>query len=119
MLAISGFLHYDEFSKVICYDSKFHDTHKAFFVEKSKTDVYRDGVQIFIAKMDTICCPVTLLSRHVESVKFALKSQEILIRGLRYHSKIEDIEKCNKIRYLLKEFDYWNLSDILKFENSY
>ena len=48
LLAFSGFLRYDEFSKILVSDLKFFDTHVTVFVERSKTDVYRDGVQVYI-----------------------------------------------------------------------
>ena len=98
LLAFAGFLRYDEFSKVICSDVKFFDTHMAIFVEQSKTDVYRDGVQVYISRTDTLCCPVNAMSRYFHSAGFDFDSQEFLFRGLTYHRKFKKytLRKQNK-----------------------
>ena len=40
------------------------------FIEKSKTDVYRDGKWVFIAKGDTQLCPIQIVNRHFRECGF-------------------------------------------------
>ena len=98
LLAFSGFLRYDEFSNVLFSDIVFFDTHMTVFIERSKTDVYRDGVRVYIAKTNTISCPVKCLARYVQAAGFVPQSQEYVFRGLTYHrkKKFYTLRKQNK-----------------------
>ena len=98
LLAFSGFLRYDEFSNVLVSDITFFDTYMTVFVEKSKTDVYRDGVRVYIAKTNTLACPVVCLYKYIEAAGFVSESQEFLFRALTYHRKrkVYTLRKQNK-----------------------
>ena len=100
MLAFSGFLRFDEFSKILFSDVCFFDTHMTIFIEKSKTDVYRDGVKVFISKTNSVSCPVTILSRYVSAANFdvELDLDKFLFRGLTYFRKLKNykLRKQNK-----------------------
>ena len=98
LLVFSGFLRYDEFSNVLVSDVNFFDTHMTIFIEKSKTDVYRDGVRVYISKTYSLTCPVNVMSRYVDAAGFDKFSQEFLFRGLTYHrkKKLYTLRKQNK-----------------------
>lgn len=49
----SGFLHCSEFLNIRCSDVCFEKTHMAIFIEKSKTDIYRNGQRMVIARTQT------------------------------------------------------------------
>ena len=70
LLAFTVFLRYDELSKIIVSDLKISDSHLTIFVEKSKTDVYRDRVQVYISKTNSKVCPVSVISRYCEAAEF-------------------------------------------------
>ena len=61
LLGYSGFFRYSELSKLKKCDVKFFAEHLEVFVESSKTDQYRDGAVVVIARTDTEYCPVTML----------------------------------------------------------
>ena len=98
LLAFSGFLRYDEFSNVLVSDVAIFDTHMTVFVEKSKTDIYRDGVKVYISKTNTLSCPVYCMQRYISAAGFDSDSQEFLFRGLTYHRKrkVYTLRKQNK-----------------------
>ena len=51
------------------------------FIEKSKTDIYREGKWLYIAKGDTALCPVGLVRRYFEISELA-QDEEFIFRGL-------------------------------------
>ncbi len=52
-LSYAGFFRYQEVSDILASDVEFYDTYVRIFVEKSKTDIYRDGEWVIIAKTGT------------------------------------------------------------------
>ena len=56
--AYCAFLRFDELAKLRCCDVNFHhaDYVKITFVS-SKTDVYRDGSSVRLARTGTVTCP--------------------------------------------------------------
>ena len=98
LLAFTGFLRYDEFSKILVTDVKFFDSHLTVFVEKSKTDVYRDGVQIYVSKTNSEVCPVSVIGKYFDAAGFSGSEESFLFRGLTYHRKFKKytLRKQNK-----------------------
>ena len=41
-----------------------HKTFLSIFIEKSKTDVYREGSWAYLKKLDTVLCPIELVSQY-------------------------------------------------------
>ena len=58
LLSYSGFLRVSELLNLKVCDISFHSTHMSLFIEKSKTDIYRDGSWLIIARTATNLCPV-------------------------------------------------------------
>lgn len=69
VLAFPGFLRYSELALLRRSGFVFQDTQVEIFIEKSKTDTYRDGHWLFLAKLDTRLCPVKLLKRYFKTAK--------------------------------------------------
>ena len=63
----AGFLRFNELAYLRCCDVKFCD-HKyvELFIAKSKTDMYRKGNVVILAKTGHITCPFGLLNRYVQ-----------------------------------------------------
>lgn len=49
LLSFAGFLRYEELSSLRCSDVKFFDGYVKIFINKSKTDQYRQGNEILIS----------------------------------------------------------------------
>ena len=65
--AFAGFLRYCEIAGLRCCDVKLcGDSHVQLYIVKSKTDVYRDGAKVLLAKTGLNTCPYTLLSRYIQ-----------------------------------------------------
>lgn len=62
LVAYMGFLRFDELSKIRKSHISFHPTHMKILIPSSKTDVYRDGNLVYIARISSRLCAVKLLS---------------------------------------------------------
>ena len=65
LLVFAGFFHYSELARLRECDITFYQDHCEIFLESSKTDQYRDGAVVVIARTGTECCPVLMSSDHV------------------------------------------------------
>ena len=66
LLGYAGFMRSAELLQLQVSDIVFEDTYILVFVESSKTDKYRDGSWIPIAKSGTVLCPYTNLQKYIE-----------------------------------------------------
>ena len=57
LLAFAGFLRFNELSSLRPKDVVSHATYFELFIERSKTDEYREGAVIPIIKTGTKLCP--------------------------------------------------------------
>ncbi|XP_053383460.1 uncharacterized protein LOC128549820 [Mercenaria mercenaria] len=64
LLAYSGFLRSEELLKLRRCNILFNSVYMSLFIESSKTDKYRDGAWILIARTGTLLCPVLNLERY-------------------------------------------------------
>ena len=97
ILGYCGFLRYDEISNLQFGDFVFERTFMKIFIEKSKTDVYRDGKWVFIAKGDTQLCPIQIVNRYFRECGFTPDSgHEFIFRGIskgKFHEKLRSVNK--------------------------
>ena len=66
------FLRYSEVSNLRISDIVIHDSFMAIFtifIEKSKTDIYRYGNWLYLAKLKSKLYPTTLLRRYMKLAK--------------------------------------------------
>ena len=84
LTAYCGFLRFSELVNLRCCDVEFHEDHLSLFIEKSKTDQFREGRWIFIAKLDSVACPVRILRKYLTSAKLDTSDDGFLFRQLTY-----------------------------------
>ena len=65
-------------------DITFNQTHLTIFIEKSKTDIYRDGNYSFIAKTNTALCPVETLPQYMVMAGICDESEDYIFRSVSY-----------------------------------
>lgn len=82
VIAFSGFLRYDELSSILCSDVKFRESHISILLTKSKTDQFRDGNEIVIAKTDSVACPYKALSEYVRLFNVDMSQNNFLFRAI-------------------------------------
>ena len=84
LLGYAGFFRYSEIAKMRECDMRFFDEHLEVFVESSKTDQYRDGATVVIARTGNEYCPVAMLERYmrVANISIASPTESYLFRRL-------------------------------------
>ena len=100
LLGFSGFLRYDELVSIRCKDISFENEFLKLYIAKSKTDQYRDGNEILIAKGETVACPVEMLKKYVNLAEIQNDSEHFLFKpmfGTKEKTKL--IYKNKKMSY--------------------
>ena len=82
LLGFSGFLRYNELSNIKMNNLEFHDTYLKLVIEKSKTDIYRRGSSVIIAKTGNDLCPIFWLKAYIESAGLALNTDSYIFRSI-------------------------------------
>ena len=81
-LSFCGFLRYSEASNIRRSEIDFQPSYMTIFIEKSKTDIYRNGNWIYIARGDSELCPVATLKRYLNMAKINENSEEFIFRSI-------------------------------------
>lgn len=82
LLAYAGFLRSAELLKLRRCDISLNPVYMSVFIESSKTDKYRDGAWIIIARTGTLLCPVVNLERYFMWAKIDIESDIYLFSHL-------------------------------------
>ena len=80
VITYAGIFRSEESLKIRRCDVAFHASYLAIFVEKSKTDVYRNGNTILIARTGTSLDPVNMLYQYFQAAGIEDKSKEYIFR---------------------------------------
>ena len=89
--AYAGFFRISELLSIRRSNIVTEDLYHKTFVEVSKTDKYREGSWVYIAKTGNCTCPYTYLIKYLKAVRIPLFSQNFIFRSLRYDKNL----KCN------------------------
>ncbi len=81
-LGFAGFFRFKELSNVQANHIELLDTHIKIFVPHSKTDVYREGSYVYIARTHSNYCPVALLNRYLTAARIEKDSSLPIFRPL-------------------------------------
>jgi hypothetical protein len=80
-LCFAGFLRFSDLMTVQWHEIRFFPSHMELFLEKSKTDQYRDGRWVLIARVSGRFCPVTLVEHLLRVGRYAAHGPGGLIRN--------------------------------------
>ena len=50
------------------------------FIEKSKTDIYREGYSMHLSKLQSALCPIKLFKKYVEAAKVKESEEKFIFR---------------------------------------
>ena len=124
LLLFVGFFRFSELAGLTIKDIAISDSHLTIQVTRSKTDQYRKGDEVVIARLDKVTCPVVNLEKYMllANINASKASSDYLFKRLvKVRSGFELIEKVKPLTYtraresivgLLKEFipDTTNIS---------
>lgn len=82
LLSYSGFLRVSELLNLKTCDIQFFLSHMSVFIQKSKTDIYRDGDRIIIARTGNKLCPVKNFESFLEWSNNPLDTDVFVFRNL-------------------------------------
>ena len=82
LLAYSGFMRVSELLHIRRSDIIFHSCYVSIFIPKSKTDIYRDGNSVVIARVNTDLCPVKNLERYLLWANIPSDSESYIFRNI-------------------------------------
>ena len=86
LVAYAAFLRYDELSNLKICDLEFAESHVKIFIEKSKTDQFREGAWVIVGATGKVTCPVRMLSKYVQYAEITNQdSSEFLFRPIALH----------------------------------
>ena len=91
----TGFLRFDELSDLKLGDINFFPSYMKILIRKSKTDVYRDGDCVYIAKYKSEMCPVEILRLYIKKASIQ-DPNEYLFRSLTFLNDEHKLRKPNK-----------------------
>jgi len=95
LLGFSGFMRFDEIVNISRSDIQFFDTYIKIFIVKSKTDIYREGAWIYIAKSDSELCAVKNLQNYFHQTNILPDSEMFIFRAIS-NGKVQTLRKGNK-----------------------
>lgn len=94
-LAFSGFLRFNELVNIRFKDIRFCPSHVDLFIPRSKTDIFREGNKLYIARTNKNTCPVACLKNYIK-VANILEADEFLFRAMQFKKGANCLSSCNK-----------------------
>ena len=68
----------------------------SILIEKSKTDVYRQGNQVYLTKIDTARCPIELISLYFKKGNIKDNWQRYIFRSIITTNRHSKLRNCDK-----------------------
>lgn len=99
VIGFYGFLRFSELSNLRRSDVKIFDDHIDIFIEKSKTDKYRQGSSILIAANGGNTCPRVCLMNYLSAAKIKNNSCQFLFSPIIKTSNGYRLDKKRKLSY--------------------
>ena len=109
LLGFCGFMRYSEICNLQRSDIYFESTYVKLFIEKSKTDIYREGNWIYLSKSGSVLCPVENLTAYLRLAKVHQRSDEYVFRAITVFKKLQ----VEELRHTNRPLSYSRMRDIL------
>ena len=87
VLGFNGLFRINELLDLQASDILIHNDHLEISIKNSKTDQFRQGNKVFIAKSGGVTCPHSLLSRYLSAAGIDLNSSAYIFRTLQPRRK--------------------------------
>ena len=99
LLSFAAFLRYNELSGLRCCDIRFTEQHMTVHITSSKTDQYRQGDSVVVARTRTITCPVAMMERYMLMAGISTASSARLFRAIFRTRKGEKLHCSGTLSY--------------------
>ena len=99
LISFAGFLRCDELITLNCSDRTINAVSMIITVASSKTDQYREGSSLVVARTWTETCPVSMLERYFTMGGLCHTSHERVFRGITKTRTGEKLRKSGGLSY--------------------
>ena len=96
VIGFCGFLRFNEIVNIKRSDIEFNENYVTIFLEKSKTDKYKEGNTVFLAETKSKACPVKLLRQYLNAACINCDSEEFIFRGVTRMKSRDELKSCLK-----------------------
>lgn len=100
LLGFSGFFRFSELSNIRMCDIKWENAHIEINIPKSKTDIYRRGNSVIIAKTGNDLCPVFWLNKYIDLLGLEKIFEDYLFTAVNYLKSQNVYKASNKSKPL-------------------
>ena len=94
LLGYAGFLRFNELAQIRASHLKFSNSHIEILIESSKTDIYRQGHTVVIARTNNDTCPVVMCEKYLLKADIALDSDDFIFRSLSFFKSKDTYRLC-------------------------
>lgn len=113
LISFAAFLRFDELASLRCNDVKIKEDHAEIRIRVSKTDQYRDGDSVVIARTGSSTCPVQMLGRYMSMADIDKDSENFLFRPMISVGSTQRLHPGGKLSYTrMRELVLAKLGDI-------
>jgi integrase len=84
LIAFAGFMRFAEVAAMEVKHVKFVETHIEIFIPSSKTDQFRQGQKLYIARTGKVTCPVKMLLAYMRVAKVDTDSDDFIFKNIQY-----------------------------------
>ena len=81
LIAFTGFMRFSEVASIKGHDIIFTETYMKIFIEKSKTDIYRERAWVYISRSHNMC-PVKHREDYLRLVNINISSSQYIFRAI-------------------------------------
>ena len=99
LLGFSGFLRFSELINLRPCDFNIAEEMMTIKIRHSKTDQWRQGDEILIARTANKTCPVAMLERYMRVTNMSLEDEHFLFRPIQATKSGQTLRKSGKISY--------------------
>ena len=94
LLGYAGFLRFNELAQIRASNLKISDSHLVILIERSKTDIYRQGHTVVITRTNNDTCPVVMFEKYLLKADIALDSDDFIFRSLSFFKSKDTYRLC-------------------------
>lgn len=100
LLGFSGFFQFSELSNIRMFDTKWENAYIVINIPRSKTDIYRRGNSVIIAKTGNDMCPVLWLNKYIDMLGLEKASEDYLFTAVVFFKSQNVYKASNKSKSL-------------------
>ena len=99
LLAFARFLRCEELLKLVCADVQFNQEGLVLSIKSSKTDQFREGASLVVARTGASTCQVEMMERYFHMGRLSVESHERVLCAVVHTKEGERLRKSGALSY--------------------